>query len=149
LKKFDLEIVMRTLKPREVERDAGKDKPKKVEKVGIGFASKPDGDPEGIELRIIRIKKALTDDEMAKEGADWVRAAYITATVAEVARDQCPVDKKEGDKDPAQWKTWSADMKKLSLELAKAAKAKDGKAVAAVATKLNKVCNDCHDPFRP
>ena len=56
--------------------------------------------------------------------------------------------KKEGDKDPKDWTTWTDDMLKAAKALAAAAEKKDAKAVKDAAYKLNNSCNNCHEVFR-
>ena len=57
-------------------------------------------------------------------------------------------DKKQGDKDPKDWKKWSQDIREHSLEFAKAVKSKDTKAVQTAALKAVGTCNACHSKFR-
>src|SRR5205809_377449 len=56
--------------------------------------------------------------------------------------------KKQAEKDPAKWKEWSKEMEDAAKDLAKAAKAKDGKKIKDAANKVNASCNKCHGVFR-
>jgi cytochrome c556 len=90
----------------------------------------------------------LPQKELDAYAADLARAAYIAAAVAEVAKDKCPVTKKEGDKDPKDWKNWVESMQKAALELADAAKTKKPSAVKAAADKVDGACKTCHKVFK-
>jgi hypothetical protein len=119
-------------------------------KKGFGVGEKPGAiTPDGIELFIINLgKRELRKDQLSSESKDLARAAYVTAAIAEIAESKCPVDKKQGDKDPKSWQLWSGDMRKAALDLAKASEAKDTKAVKTAANKVNSSCNACHAVFR-
>ena len=93
-------------------------------------------------------KKPLTDALLKKQADDIARAARITQAVAEVTLEKSPVKKKMGDKDPADWKKWTEDMKNSAKDLANAAKKGDAKGVKDASSKLNASCNNCHGVFR-
>jgi hypothetical protein len=136
LKEEEIEDVMHVMKPR-------KDK-------GLGIGPKPGAVlPDGIELKVIAMAmNELPQKELDAHAADLARAAYVAAAVAEVARDKCPVTKKEGDKDPKDWKNWTDNMQKSALALAEAAKTKKPATVKAAADKLDGACKSCHKVFR-
>jgi hypothetical protein len=136
LKDEDIEDVMHLFKPR-------KDK-------GLGIGPKAGAVlPDGIELKVIAMAmNELPQKELDAYAADLARAAYIAAAVAEVAKDKCPVTKKEGDKDPKDWKNWVESMQKAALELADAAKTKKPSAVKAAADKVDGACKTCHKVFK-
>jgi len=67
--------------------------------------------------------------------------------VAEIALAKTP-KKKDGEKDPKDWKEYSEEMIKQSRELRKAIEAADPKAVKVTANKLNASCTNCHGKFR-
>jgi len=117
---------------------------------GLGIGPKPGAiTPDGIEAKIIALgKKPLTPKEAEAQSKDLARAAYVTAAVAEATRDKCPVQEKQGDKDPKEWKAWMEDMHKGALALAEAAMEKNPKAIKAAATKLQASCNSCHEKFK-
>jgi hypothetical protein len=136
LKDEDIEDVMHLFKPR-------KDK-------GLGIGPKAGAVlPDGIELKVIAMAmNELPQKELDAYAADLARAAYIAAAVAEVAKDKCPVTKKEGDKDPKDWKNWVESMQKAALELADAAKTKKPSVVKAAADKVDGACKTCHKVFK-
>jgi hypothetical protein len=68
--------------------------------------------------------------------------AYLTAVAAELTAAHMP---KENAKD---WKALSDEMRNRSLELAAAARKKDGKAAFQALGKLNRSCDKCHQQFR-
>ncbi len=139
-KKNELEHVMAGFKMRRVVVKTG-------DAVGgIGIGKVPAAiTPDGIEAKISSLRmKPLA----AKEQADLIRMAEITAAIAATSTHQCPVDAKMGKKDPAKWKEWSRDMYKSSQELIKALKAKDAKDIKSAASKLTTSCNSCHEIFR-
>jgi hypothetical protein len=70
------------------------------------------------------------------------RLAYRTALAAELARDHLPKE------NPNEWQTRLGEMRKSAVELAEAAKAKDGKAAFTAVERLNSSCNKCHLKFR-
>jgi hypothetical protein len=119
-------------------------------KKGIGVGDKPGViKPDGIEAQIMNLgKRELRKEQLAAESVDLARAAYIAAAIAEIAEAKCPVDRKQGEKDPNSWRKWAEDMHKSALELAKAANAHKGREVKTAANKLNSSCNACHAVFR-
>jgi hypothetical protein len=137
-KKYELEDVMHLLKLRKSK--------------GFGIGDKKGAykeNEDGIEAKIIGLgNKALTAKDLGTQSKDLVDAAYRTAAIAEVALGKCPVDKKQGEKDPKKWRSWTEEMRKSAVELASAAQAKNAKSIKTVASKLNSTCNDCHAVFR-
>jgi cytochrome c556 len=57
-------------------------------------------------------------------------------------------DKKVGNKDPNDWKTAIAGMRRFAAELEAAAKARDPIRVNAAAQRLTMSCSECHGIFR-
>jgi hypothetical protein len=127
LKKQDLEDVMTLMKP--------------PTKKGLDVVK------EGIETKIIALAKKPAGDVL-KNAAAYEKMGNIIAGIAEVASVKCPVDKKQGEKDPKDWANWVKEMKEGGKELAAAAKAKDAKKVNAAAKKINGACSSCHGVFR-
>jgi cytochrome c' len=68
--------------------------------------------------------------------------AYQTALAAELLKDHRP------DKDAAEWQKRCNLMRQTALELARAVKAKDGKAAFAAVARGNANCTACHKTFR-
>jgi hypothetical protein len=117
---------------------------------GLGIGDKEGAvTPDGIEAKLIGMaKKPMGKSELDKQAADLEKAAYVMAGIADVAVHKCPVQKKQGEKDPAAWKKWCDEMRDGSLELAAALKKKDETAVKNAAAKVNSSCNNCHGIFR-
>ncbi len=92
--------------------------------------------------------KGPTKKEVTDCNADLVKAAQVTALIAQMTPTWTPTKSLPGGKTPEKWKALTEDMKKYSAELITAAKAKDEKAVSAVAKKLNNSCAECHKIFR-
>ena len=101
---------------------------------------------EGIEMKLNALSKKAGD--VASNSANYEKMARIVAAIAEVATVKCPVEKKQGDKDPKAWAEWVGDMKAGAKALGEAAKAKDAKKVTAAAKKITGACNNCHGVFR-
>lgn len=117
-------------------------------KGGVGVGSKPgEINPDGIEAFSMNLEKAQ-QKTVDSYPAEMARMALVTAAVAEMIVNQCPVKKKMKDKDPKEWKQWSEDMHAAALELAAAAKNKKLNDIKAAAKKLNNSCVSCHSPFR-
>lgn len=118
-------------------------------KKGLGVGDKPGAVmPDGIEAKFINLgKKALPAKQLDKEADALAKAAYVSAALGEIAGHKAP-EKKEKNKDPKDWVAWSKEMSATSLELAKAAKAKNANGVKDAASKLNSSCNNCHSAFR-
>ena len=115
-------------------------------KKGVGIGSTAGSiKPDGIEALFQNMEKK---GPAQKDAAAVERSAYISAAVALIAVDKCPVQKKEKDKDPKEWKQWSEDMRKASLELAAALKDYKPAEIKSAAKKLNESCINCHGPFR-
>jgi hypothetical protein len=119
-------------------------------KSGLGVGDKPGAiRPDGIEAQIVNLhKKALSPKDLQARSKDLARAAYVTAAIAAIAHDMCPVPSKQGAKDPAQWRTWCDDMYKFALELAAAAEAQKPDEVKNAAARLDANCNACHAVYR-
>jgi hypothetical protein len=77
---------------------------------------------------------------------DTARFAYRLAIMAEALRSLPPRPK--GEKDPAKWSKWSAEMRADSLELAKTAANGDRAALRQAALRVSRSCVDCHKVFR-
>jgi hypothetical protein len=118
-------------------------------KKGIGVGDPKDKiTPDGIEALLINwARKVPPAKTFEKQAPAVAKAAYVAAAIADYAVLKAP-EKKEGPKDPKDWVSWSKDQKAAALELAKALKAKDAKAVKDSASKLNSSCNNCHGVFR-
>jgi hypothetical protein len=116
---------------------------------GVGPKEGGYGTRDGIESMIIFIAKKEDNAKMILEkgAGDVKKLADITIGMAYVTDLHTP-KKKEGEKNPKDWQTWTADMKKAATDLAAAAEKKDSAAVKAAAFKLNRSCNDCHVVFR-
>jgi len=139
-KKHEILDVMNLLKLRKVDAKVS----------GLGVGVKPGAiTPDGIEAKIISLtKRPLDAAKLGRESADIARMAEITAAVASVSVHQCPIEKKMGAKDPADWKKWMEDMHREAVALARAARAKDAAAIKTAANKLDMSCKDCHAVFR-
>lgn len=117
-------------------------------KGGIGVGPKAgDIKPDGIEALAMNLEKAQKKLVDTYPG-ELSRMSYLAAAVALSITDKCPVAKKMGNKNPADWKQWSEDMQKSAIELAAAAKDKKVNEVKTAAKKLNNSCVSCHSPFR-
>ncbi len=116
---------------------------------GVGVGPKPTGQADdGIEARIQNLgKKAPTKEVLAKDADALEQMARRVAAIGAVTLAKAPA-KKVGNKDPKDWKEQSEEMTKLALDLAKAVKSKEPKAVKDAASKLNATCTNCHGTFR-
>jgi len=131
----EVEPVMDLMKPR---GDGG---------LGVGTAGKVT--PDGIEKKLLAMGKTPLSAPQAKDqGEALARAGYEVAAIAEVAKNKCPVKKKEGQKDPKDWAQWCDDMRQAALDFSDAAKAKDAGRLKAATSKLNSTCSNCHSVFR-
>jgi hypothetical protein len=134
----DLDDIMHMFSPRKPDGSGGE-----------GIGAKPGAiKPDCIEVKIQYLGKRVVAAELKNEKAAFQRMAYITAAIAEIVLNKCPVEKKMGEKDPAKWKKWTEDMRDSALELAKAVKADDAAAVKKTAFKLDNTCRECHGVFR-
>jgi cytochrome c556 len=122
-------------------------------RIGVGGPGKIT--PDGIEAKLINMSRnrpPLSAAQLAKEGNDIAKSAYVMAAIAEVAKNKCPVKKvtKKGDttQDPKDWAKWTEEMSKYSRELAKAAQAKELDKVKDASAKLYSSCLSCHASFR-
>jgi hypothetical protein len=101
----------------------------------------------GIEEKIKALAKTGVRD-IKKEGPDIALMAKEVAAIAQLAEGMCPVEMKEGDKDPKEWVDWSQQMRKIALDLAAAAKKGDANQVKTLSKKLDNNCVACHKPFK-
>ena len=132
--KHDLEDLMAVYKPTKG-KGAGYDPAKK----GLG---------DGIEKRIIDIgtKKELTKGELAAEKELLLRAAYYNLALYEISKGFGP-PRKPG-KGIKEWTKHNAELKGGTVELMKAVKANDPKALKKAMTRIHAACNECHTDFR-
>ncbi|MFO0879980.1 MAG: cytochrome c [Gemmataceae bacterium] len=116
-------------------------------KGGIGTGLEPKAG-DGIEIKVINLgKRALTSAALAKEKEALVKVAYINAAIADITHAYAPA-KPKGGKGAKEWKQFCEEMKKSSLDLAKAVEAGDTAKIKAAANNLNNSCNNCHSDFR-
>src|SRR5262249_25616049 len=83
-------------------------------------------------------------------GVNWEEAArlgYQVTAMAQMDQSAAPL-KKEGDKDPKDWLRFTDAMREASVDLAKAATARDLAGVRKAAQRVNASCLDCHRTFR-
>lgn len=105
--------------------------------------------PDGIEDMMLKLERKTSDAKDLTANAEALtRSTYVIAAIAEVTLLKCPVDQKVKNKDPKDWAAWTEDMRKASMELADAVKAKKPQEVKNAAKKLNATCVNCHDPFK-
>ena len=113
-------------------------------KKGIGIG------PEGasIETRLQTFaRRAPSATELKSNKEDLVKMGYINAAIADVTMLYVPAKPKDG-KGAKEWKQYSTDMKKASLELIDAIKSGVPAQVKKAALNLNNSCNSCHSDFR-
>jgi hypothetical protein len=113
---------------------------------GFGFPAKaPKDPPDGIELKLKALnEKAATAKEVQADADAFARMAVQIAAVSEVARIH-PL--KKAEKDP-NWVKWTDEMRGGADDLAKAAAAKDDKAVDKAVKRAYKACTDCHAKYK-
>jgi hypothetical protein len=134
----DLDDIMHMFSPRKPDGTGGE-----------GIGAKPGAiKPDCIEVKIQYLGKRVLASELKNDTVALQRMAYISAAIAEIAQNKCPIEKKMGEKDPAKWKKWTDEMRESALELAKAIKAADAAAVKKTAFKLDNTCRECHGVFR-
>jgi soluble cytochrome b562 len=121
--------------------------PKNPGGYGIGKVATNAPD-DGIEARIQNYgKKSPTGPQLKKDKDDLIEMVNRTKAIAAITIAKTP-KKKEGDKDPKDWKEYSEEMVKQADALGKAIEAADPKAVKDAASKLNGSCTNCHGKFR-
>jgi hypothetical protein len=89
----------------------------------------------------LRKAQKLPDKELNDE---LILLALRSAAVGELIKEHTDAKVKKA---PAAWKDYAEEMRKYSLELAKAAKGKDGAAAWKAVDKLNGSCDGCHQKF--
>ncbi len=118
-------------------------------KGGFGVGPTPTGMPDdGIEARLINLgKKPLDKEQIAREAPALLQMAHRTMAIAQVALSKAPV-KKEGNKDPRDWKEYAGRMIKSTQELTRAIEAQDPADLKKAAAGVNTACTNCHTKFR-
>lgn len=105
----------------------------------------------GIEEKIrwlaSKTRPAQMKRNMKKEGPELTLMADLVAVIAQVNHAFVP-EKKEGKKDPADWKQWSDDMRDEALQLAEAARKGNSDMVLKFSQKLNNTCVRCHNIYK-
>jgi cytochrome c556 len=119
--------------------------------ISIGKLTKagPKGHKDSIEL-LIRDYTIMppTKKEVTDCNDDLLKAARVTAVMAELVPHWAPTKSGAGGKTPEKWKELAAEMKLGAADFVAAAKAKDEKAVETAANRLNNACAMCHKTFR-
>jgi hypothetical protein len=112
---------------------------------GFGY----DGQPRsGIEIRLMNLaRRPLTPAQLTAESDLLLRLVERTEAITE-ATDLFIPEKKQGQKDPKDWKHWNRHCLTACRELRNAIETRDLRGVRAAATKLTNGCNECHSVFR-
>ena len=119
-------------------------KPKNKGGIGIGRLIGA-GHKDSIELLIRDYAiKGPTRTEVLDYGDEIVKAGRITLAIAEMTPNWVPAKADPGGRTRKLWMESSKMMKDSAIELITAAKAKDEKAIALAATRLNESCAACH-----
>jgi len=125
----DLHDVMHAFKPRS--------------KKGIGVGSTG----AGLELTIINLSKSASTTVVQKQKQDLLQAGYTVLAINELTFLYPPA-KPMGGKTAEDWKKYTEEAKKATLNFIAAVKASEAPKVKAAATALNNACNECHSHFR-
>lgn len=113
-------------------------------KGGIGYGKAG----QGIELKLIDMgKRAPAAGVIAKEKDDLIRLANINLAMSYITYHYAPTKVVKG-KGPKEWKQYTDDMKKASLDLRKAIQGGKGADIKKVSNDLVNSCNNCHGDFR-
>lgn len=119
---------------------------KKRDKGGIGVGDKPGAiKPDGIEAKLQGLEKPMAAKQLETEAASLEKSGYIVSAIALTIVDMVPKEKKKNAKE---WQTFSEELRKSSLELANAAKAKNPADLQKAAKAVNNACTKCHSDFR-
>jgi hypothetical protein len=130
-KKHELEHIMYVFKPRD--------------KGGLGVGPKGPGD--GIEIKFVNLAKRAPAKMTDRQKEDLLRMARVTAAMGDLTA-LYPEPKSKKGKTPADWKKYSADMKKTALDFIKAVEAGNSRKLKEAAKNVNTSCEDCHVGFR-
>jgi len=117
-------------------------------KAGLGFGAKP-ADDSGIEMKIMELPRNArgpAEAALKRDSEDLVKMAHVTLAMAEIARPY--FNKPANGKGKKDWNKWLDDQEQASKDLIAAVKARNGRAVAAAAKKLQTSCTECHAAFR-
>jgi hypothetical protein len=97
----------------------------------------------GIEDRLDTLGRSPDETIPAKELTEpLLLDAYRSAVAAELLHGHQPKE------DAKEWHKLAEVMRRQSLDLAAAARAKDGKAAFQAVNQLNRTCDKCHQVFR-
>lgn len=124
----DLEAIMKIYKPKS--------------KGGLGVG--PMG--KGIEIMIQR--DLVTRAPAKKDLPDVVKMAYLAQALGKVTHAYAPAKPNTKGKGAKEWKQYSEEQEKTSIELVKALKKGDKDAIKKAATNVNSACVNCHQDFR-
>jgi hypothetical protein len=101
----------------------------------------------GIEALINALAaKKLTDANAKKMSKELELLGWRVAVIGEITRQRGPGETKKGDEKA--WSEQSVLMRDAAIELAEAARKKDGPAILAACTKLENSCTECHASFK-
>lgn len=122
---------------------------KSRKKGGLGFG-KDDGDVEQTIGKVGNPRaKGMTAQKRLDMRRDLARAAELSRTMAEIADLYADdYNNSNGKKDPAQWKNFTAKMRKGADDLSKAAKGNNAAQIQRAAADLSASCTECHGEFR-
>ena len=135
----DLKKTMWVFKPREEDGTGG---------LGVGPEPRK-YKPDGIEVLLYNQLGPRPNMQLdpKKHGADLNRIADVALAMAEITDHYAPA-KKVDDKDPAIWKSSTAEMKKAAAELKAAVKAESKEDLKKALSNLSASCSHCHSVFR-
>ena len=118
-------------------------------KGGMGWGAKAGTNPatDGLEKKIQEFAKGVPAN-IADQVENNLEAAYWIAALTEVVHAKTPAKDSGGGKTKKAWTGFTDEMRAAGNDLIKAAAAKDGKAMAKAANKINSACTNCHSKFK-
>jgi hypothetical protein len=114
--------------------------------LGIGKLTEVAGTQDGIERLVqkLRARKTITEAEIEKYSADYLRVARVLQAMAELAPHRASERVRKDERRAKEWAEVSHEFKVRTAEFRQAVEEKDPKKLRLAARALNDTCCHCH-----
>lgn len=115
--------------------------------LGIGKLTEVESTGDGVERLImkLRARRTISEAEIEKYSADYLRVAKIMQAMAELAPFRAPLVVQRNAKQSQEWREVATEFKDGALAFRKAVDERDPKKLRLAALKMNDTCCHCHE----
>jgi len=121
--------------------------PKSNGGLGIGKLTEVAGGPDSIERFLSRLqnRKTITEAEIEKYSADYLRLARVMQAMAELAPFRAQEHVRRNEQLTRQWRDVAAEFKESTANFRKAVEERDPKKLRLATRRLEQTCCNCHN----